>query len=743
MARLRITDLPTAVAAAAGDLFAVVQSAVTRQISLSGIAEGVIRVASAFIAAGTGAVARTPQDKLRESLSFKDFGAFGNGVSPDQAALQKCFDAAVAAGVTAYGPPGIYLLTTKLTVASGLKLVMDPACVLLRGYTEAGTTGLLQNASFLSKVSHVSIRGGEIRNTDTTTYQGNQICLYGDDIWIDDLYLNEWGTTSRAIVIDGDRNRVTRVVGIHTGLGGGIRVIGGDAFMGYGCYIKCGDDCYNFVPGGFGAALFDHSITNSFFADCTGYSTAGRLFLAALSGSGVLDMTASLVRIGFHNIRGKAGGRAFIVYNEDSTGSIQGVDITDCSIDCTDNVSQGNEGFINGGAGTGGVYDVRIKNLEIKNPYKEVIEISGIVDRVYVNGFRFEAPRDSSAVVIDLKAVTSATFKDGYMAGNGQDLVSVAGSAANVLLEGITFDAIADAQSAVNVSSGTNVTIRKCKMNGGIGATTHKAFITGVGARYVTFEENDCRAVTSTTKFTDSGMGTVVSRNLGLSDFAYKITFEDDFLGRTLDSNVWAVHKGSDGACSDFAILADQARGLCRGTTGAGAGATMAVNGIQIDTALNWIPSQGGLTMSARIQPSSAAALCLFVGFTDQNSALEMPFTLAAGDALTPNATDAVGFLFDTAADTDDWWLVGVKAGSPATKQDVGSAPPTGSMSTLRIEVNGSGTASFYLNGVQVGSDMSNSTSTGVQLTPVIAAFARTGTSRNITVDDIKIEATR
>ena len=72
-----------------------------------------------FIQAGAGAVARTAQSKMRDVVSVKDFGAVGDGVADDTAAIQ----AAHAASNQVFYPRGTYKInwteSTALVTYSG------------------------------------------------------------------------------------------------------------------------------------------------------------------------------------------------------------------------------------------------------------------------------------------------------------------------------------------------------------------------------------------------------------------------------------------------------------------------------------------------------------------------------------------------------------------------------------------------------------------------------------------------
>lgn len=65
-----------------------------------------------FTQAGTGAVVRTAQDKLREFVSVKDFGAVGDGVTDDTAAIQAAIDS-IRDGVVLV-PGGKYLVNSDV-----------------------------------------------------------------------------------------------------------------------------------------------------------------------------------------------------------------------------------------------------------------------------------------------------------------------------------------------------------------------------------------------------------------------------------------------------------------------------------------------------------------------------------------------------------------------------------------------------------------------------------------------------
>jgi hypothetical protein len=70
---------------------------------------------------GTGAVATTVQAKLRQTVSVKDFGAVGDGVTNDTAAIQAAINAAIGNQLVLF-PAGVYLVTDTINLFKGSQL---------------------------------------------------------------------------------------------------------------------------------------------------------------------------------------------------------------------------------------------------------------------------------------------------------------------------------------------------------------------------------------------------------------------------------------------------------------------------------------------------------------------------------------------------------------------------------------------------------------------------------------------
>jgi hypothetical protein len=77
-----------------------------------------IAAPGSFLQAGTGAVTRSVQDKLKEQVSVLDFGAVGDDVADDTAAIQ----AAITASPSVYFPKGTYKISAKLILRSDSEL---------------------------------------------------------------------------------------------------------------------------------------------------------------------------------------------------------------------------------------------------------------------------------------------------------------------------------------------------------------------------------------------------------------------------------------------------------------------------------------------------------------------------------------------------------------------------------------------------------------------------------------------
>jgi hypothetical protein len=213
------------------------------------------------------------------------------------------------------------------------------------------------------------------------------------------------------------------------------------------------------------------------------------------------------------------------------------------------------------------------------------------------------------------------------------------------------------------------------------------------------------------------------------------VTVDAAELYDTFDTGASLTHyelfNGSDAQAADPVISSNT---LVMVTGDAGTG--FAADGTQAIGDTGYTLAAGAKVLEARLKLSAITTVSMFFGWTDQKAALEIPIESAASaDTITTNATDAIGFMFDTSMSTDNIWLTGVNNNSDETAQNSAIAPVADTYITLRIETNTSGDATFYINGVIAGSQMTTAAATGVTLYPTLAASARTTSSRTMTVD--------
>lgn len=183
---------------------------------------------SGFIQAGTGAVARTAQAKMRDFISAKDFGATGDGVTNDTTALQAALTAAAGKGL--FIPAGSYQINAALTVpantyvwaenatitqttAGGANaLTVSGSNVTIEGLTIVGQNSGGGSAVYASGYNNIEVKnckvqnwlyGIQLRGCKNWTVSGNRIWggtydgVTASDIFI---YSNGGAPSSRGVI---------------------------------------------------------------------------------------------------------------------------------------------------------------------------------------------------------------------------------------------------------------------------------------------------------------------------------------------------------------------------------------------------------------------------------------------------------------------------------------------------------------------------------------------------------------
>jgi hypothetical protein len=204
MADVKISQLPPASTPLSGaELVPVVQSGQTVQTTV-----GAVTSQTTFLQTGTGAVLRSGQDKMRDIVNPKDFGAVANGVTDDQAAIQNAVNSGAkivdGQGLT-YKVNSRIILPSNITVQNfDFDMTSLPGGVgnaLYFGLQSNGTQGAAMNltadavAGFGPNPS-VSL---SLANAATLT-DGDLIFVTSDQIWADSIRIGE---LAEVLYVDG------------------------------------------------------------------------------------------------------------------------------------------------------------------------------------------------------------------------------------------------------------------------------------------------------------------------------------------------------------------------------------------------------------------------------------------------------------------------------------------------------------------------------------------------------------
>jgi len=180
-----------------------------------------------------------------------------------------------------------------------------------------------------------------------------------------------------------------------------------------------------------------------------------------------------------------------------------------------------------------------------------------------------------------------------------------------------------------------------------------------------------------------------------------------DFTGRNADQAITQAAPiypdivVSDGSGAVTAtVIAGVESGVLELVSPSDASPTAGEDIIGVQSGLIARPDRGGIIFEARIsQVTAITNRLIFVGLTD-TTADEYPATIAAADAITTTFSDGAGFVYDTRADTDEWFCIAVDSDTDHASNGRSNIVPAAAAveETLGIYVSSLGDVDFWRN---------------------------------------------
>ena len=139
--------------------------------------DAIVGEVTTYSASGSGAITRTVKARLREFASVKDYGAVGDGVTDDTAAIQAALDAET----NVFFPAGTYIVSDALLITQSFSTLLgcEGAWIKLAAGTYTETNFYIFYATGLNHVSleRINIDGNRASVTASVSSGSAAICL--------------------------------------------------------------------------------------------------------------------------------------------------------------------------------------------------------------------------------------------------------------------------------------------------------------------------------------------------------------------------------------------------------------------------------------------------------------------------------------------------------------------------------------------------------------------------------------
>lgn len=139
----------------------------------------------------TNSVQTNVEEKLKQTISVKDFGAVGNGIADDSTSIQAAITAATSLRKTVYFPSGVYLVSATINVPAGVRLLGESQGEAVNGTPLLGSqilylgTGVAVSVNgALAGIEHIVVRGSP------TAVGATGILINGDANLVESWFLN-------------------------------------------------------------------------------------------------------------------------------------------------------------------------------------------------------------------------------------------------------------------------------------------------------------------------------------------------------------------------------------------------------------------------------------------------------------------------------------------------------------------------------------------------------------------------